>query len=100
MKYTNHYIITLLAAMLVGCSSTKSDSSFYRAESQIQPGMTKQAVYAALGHPVRETDRKVEWHGPETKIGGPSTATSWRVVIVSFDENGRVAAIRSHQEQK
>jgi outer membrane protein assembly factor BamE (lipoprotein component of BamABCDE complex) len=93
MKYINHYIIILLAAMLVGCSSTKTGSSFDRAESQIQPGMTKQAVYAALGHPVREAGQEVEWDGRE---GGKD----WRVVIVSFDENGRVTVVRSHGEQR
>ena len=93
MKQSNHCIIVLLTLVLVGCSSTKPDSAFDRAVSQIQPGITKQAVYTALGQPVREAGREVEWEGHE---GGKD----WRVVIVSFDENGRVTAIRSHGEQR
>jgi hypothetical protein len=100
MKKSNHCIFGLLAIALAGCNSTRTDSAFDRAESQIQPGMARQAVYAALGQPVREADREAEWHSPEAKTGCPSATTSWRVVIVSFDESDRVAAIRSHQEQK
>ena len=93
MKRFKHCIVGLLAVVLVSCSSTRTDSAFDRAESQIQPGMTKQAVYAALGQPIRETDREVEWHSATNQ-------TSWRVVVISFDERGRVVVVRSHQEQK
>ena len=93
MKLFKHYIIGLLAMVLVSCSSIRTDSAFDRAESQIQPGMTKQAVYTALGQPVREAEREAEWHSATNQ-------TSWRVVVVSFDKSGRVAVVRSHQEQK
>lgn len=59
---------------------------------QIQPGMPKQEVYAKLGQPIRETDREAEWRRPEDN--------GWRVVVISFDENGRTALVRGHHEQK
>ncbi len=93
MKRVYDSIIGVLAVVLTSCSSTRTDSTFDRAESRLQPGMTKQAAYAAMGQPVRETEREAEWHSATNQM-------SWRVVIVSFDENGRVAVIRSHQQHK
>ncbi len=77
---------------LASCSSTKTDSGSDRAWMEIQHGMPKQEVYTKLGQPIRETDREAEWRRPEDN--------GWRVVVISFDGNGRVDVVRGHHEQK
>jgi hypothetical protein len=61
--------------------------------SQIQPGMSRQAVYSTLGQPAVETDRQVQWDVNEGK-------DNWKVVLISFNNSGQVTAITSHGEQK
>jgi outer membrane protein assembly factor BamE (lipoprotein component of BamABCDE complex) len=100
MKQSKHYIIALLAVVLLGCSSTqRADPTDVAAWHQIQPGMTKQQVYAALGKPIRETEQEAVWKSPEAKMGWPST-TYWRKLEVYFDESGRVKGTRGYEEQK
>jgi len=83
---------SVLFLVLAGCSSTKMDSIADSTWMQIQPGMTKQEAYAKLGQPIREADRESEWRRPE--------GNGWRVVVVSFDQNGRVAVVRGQHEHE
>ncbi|MGA2176529.1 MAG: outer membrane protein assembly factor BamE [Verrucomicrobiota bacterium] len=100
MKQLNHCLLALLAALLAGCSATHTaDPTAVPAWSQIQPGMTRQQVYAALGKPLRETEQEAEWKSPEAKMGWPST-TYWRKLEVYFDEKGQVRATRDYEQQK
>jgi outer membrane protein assembly factor BamE (lipoprotein component of BamABCDE complex) len=94
------YVISLLAAVMAGCSSTPAaDPTDVPAWHQIQPGMARKQVYDALGKPLRETEQEAEWKSPEAKMGWPST-THWRKLEVYFDEKGQVKTIRGHEEQK
>ena len=85
-------IACALLLVFAGCSSTKNESAADRAWMQIQPGMAKQEVYARLGQPFREAEQEVGWRRPEDR--------GWRVAVISFDENGCVAVIRSQHKQK
>ena len=92
MKLLYVSIACFLLAAFTGCSSTKEESASDRAWMQIQPGMTKEEVYTKLGQPFREADREGEWRHPE--------GHGWRVVVVSFDENGLVAVVRGEQRHQ
>ncbi len=92
MKVIYVSITCVLLLVLVSCGSTRNESPSDSAWMQIQPGVAKQEVYAKLGQPFRETGREVEWRRPE--------GHGWRVVVISFDANGRVAVVRGQHEQK
>ncbi len=92
MKRLYLSIASVLLLVLASCSSTRNESAADGAWMQIQPGMARQEVYAKLGQPFRETGREAEWRRPENN--------GWRVVVISFDESGRVAVVRGQHEQK
>lgn len=120
MKQVMTCLITLLTAVLVGCSSGRPAptpesafgprSAFGRAEALIQPGMTRQQVLMILGAPLRqsqqvaewnreETETVAEWHSPSVKVGWLFTKTEWRVLVVYFDALDRVRIIRAQAKQ-
>ena len=101
MKLLITCFIVLLAVHLTGCTSTRAPNpTDVPAWRQIQLGMTRQQVYAALGAPLRETGPEAEWKSAEAKIGWPSSTTTWRVLRIEFDPSDHVKATREQQQQK
>lgn len=92
MKALTYYAIGLLTMVTAGCSSMSQNHAFDHL-SQLQPGMSRSAIYAALGQPAVETERQVQWDVQSGK-------DSWQVVLVSFNDSGTATAITSHGEQK
>ena len=87
--------------MPLGCSSLRlADAANPPAWGQIQDGMTRAQVHAALGEPLHETEREAEWKGPEVKVGWVSPATRWRMLEVYFDEKGKVNGMRDYEQEK
>jgi outer membrane protein assembly factor BamE (lipoprotein component of BamABCDE complex) len=99
MKKFIVFLLPFLTFLLFGCSSTQKASALKSPLSRIEPGMAKQEVYGILGSPIREGEREAEWYVPEKKSGMLGTST-WRAVTITFDEHGRVAVVRGHEEQK
>jgi hypothetical protein len=108
MKTFNLALIAIVAVALVGCvewhSNGPSPSQLsLSAWSQVQPGMTRQQVYALLGKPVRETEQLAAWRGPQVKKGFPSdypSITIWREYEAVFDPDGRVKGTRDFERQQ
>jgi outer membrane protein assembly factor BamE (lipoprotein component of BamABCDE complex) len=101
MKQINRCLIALLATALLGCSSLlNGDPASPRTWKQIQPGMAREQVHAALGLPVSESEREAVWKTPEVKVGWPSKTTCWRELVVYFDESGRVIMTRDYAQQR
>lgn len=93
MKPFTYYAIGLLTMVTAGCSTTPKSPSVDATLSQIQPGMSRQAVYSTLGQPAVESNQNAQWDVQAGK-------DNWRVVMVSFNDAGQVTAIRSHAEGK
>ena len=62
--------------------------------------MSREQLHAALGEPVRETEREAEWRTPVVKVGWPSKTAHWRVLEVYFDESSRVMMTRDYAQQE
>ena len=100
MKNINYCLVVLSATLLLACSSTPAEGPTSPAAwRQIQPGMTRNQVQAALGQPVVETQQEAKWNSPEVRSGWPRKSY-WRQLQVLFDENGRVKGTRDYAQQK
>ena len=98
MRQLNNCIIALLTTLLLDCASASTpDSITVPAWAQVEKGMTKEQVYAALGTPLRETERTAQYKSAETKTGWDLQRT-WRMLNVYFDAAGRVKTTRQYQQ--
>jgi hypothetical protein len=106
VKTFNLALTAIVAVALVGCiewhSNGPSPSQLsLSAWGQVQPGMTRQQVYALLGEPSRETKELAAWRGPQVKRGSPSdypSTTTWREYEACFDSEGRVTGTRDFEK--